>query len=318
MNNIEIKQLNYFLQVASLLNINETARQLGISQPAVTRQIQQIEESVGMILFRRSPSGLKLTSAGESFYHRTSRFIRDYQDSIQHTVSVNRESQGMVVLGVDSGMFLVTLGLGRILADFRKDYPRFEIRPIDDFSGSSIEALLSRELDMLLTTRSLPSDYAGLVDSDVIEGTRTDVIVKSDHPFSKAEFLSIEELHDLPIITLDEDYQPGFLENLEENFARKNSRLNVVQTASTETTLLGYIHSGIGIAIVNGSIFKLQNEALRSVELMGLDVTTPTRVRILARRGENYPALDAFRQHLLSLNMKQKRTLEEAEEPLIA
>ncbi len=310
MNNIEIKQLNYFIQVASLLNINETARQLGISQPAVTRQIQQIEESVGMVLFRRSPSGLKLTPAGENFHQRALEFVRDYQQSIQHSHSVHRASEGIVILGVDSGMFLGSIGFGRLLADFRKNYPRFEVRPVDILDDEGTDTLLSRDIDLLLTMRGHPSHLTESIDSDIIEGVRTEVIVKNDHPFSKKKKLQIEDLHDMPVILFDEECQPGFQNDLRQNFERKRSRLRVVQRASTETTLLGYVSAGLGLAIATGGIIELASEELSAVELRGLSLTSPTRVQVLTRRTESYPALDAFRNHLITVNTTHRKNEE--------
>jgi DNA-binding transcriptional LysR family regulator len=300
MNNLEIKQLNYFLQVAQLLNINETARQLGISQPAVTRQIQQIEESVGMTLFRRSPNGLKLTPAGNNFRHRAQAFVDSYTAIIQHSMAVHRASEGTVILGVDAAMFLGCPQFGHLLAEFKKLYPRYKVRPVDVFPDGALSQLTNREVDLLLTMRGRSSDTHDIVDSEIIREGCTEIIVRSDHQFAGLKSLLFEQLHDVPLVMLNEDSQPGFYDDLLQNFDRMRSRMIIKQRASTETTLLAYVRANIGIALVNGCVLSPSSNEFTAIEVEGLDLSVPTKIELLTRKGESYPALDAFKAHFVT------------------
>ncbi len=76
---MEFQQLKYFIAVAEELNIGRAATRLQISQPQLTRQIQQLEEEFGTQRFQRTPRGVELTQAGEMFL-RDARNIRDLME----------------------------------------------------------------------------------------------------------------------------------------------------------------------------------------------------------------------------------------------
>lgn len=72
---MELRHLRYFIAVAELRSVRAVSEQLHVTQPAISRQIQDLEEATGAALFERTPSGLKLTAAGEAYLHEAREIL---------------------------------------------------------------------------------------------------------------------------------------------------------------------------------------------------------------------------------------------------
>ena len=93
-------QIEYFLSVAKHLSFTKAARELFVSQPAISRQILAMEEDLGYTLFERTNKSVKLTETGEMFFH----FFTDYKNELNnikvHAQLISESRQRVLRLGI--------------------------------------------------------------------------------------------------------------------------------------------------------------------------------------------------------------------------
>ena len=122
---MELRHLRYFVQVANELNFTKAAFALRVAQPALSRQIQQLEEEIGAKLLDRSKKKIVLTSAGEAFLIEAQAILAKTQQAVQTARDAEAHREGTLKLGYVWGLFH-TVAPAHI-ADFRQADPRISI-----------------------------------------------------------------------------------------------------------------------------------------------------------------------------------------------
>ena len=99
---MELRYLRYFVAVAEARNFTRAARDLGISQPPLSQQIQRLEREIGTPLLRRLTRGIELTEAGESFYEDACQILALSDAALEKTKGIARGMNGRLALGITS------------------------------------------------------------------------------------------------------------------------------------------------------------------------------------------------------------------------
>src|SRR5215469_2580108 len=122
-------RLHVFRVVAELQNITKAARVLHLSQPAVTKHIQLLEEKLRVPLFVRSPKGMILNESGVLYLQHVQEIAKSHERIAQHLQAPNGIVTGRVRLG--SNKTLLAFLLPEILARFKRQYPSVVCEVID-------------------------------------------------------------------------------------------------------------------------------------------------------------------------------------------
>lgn len=149
------RQLKYFLRIAEFGSFTKAAAVLYIAQPALSRQIQQLETDLGVQLFVRSDLGVKLTDAGEALVQRAGQLLEHFASVRDEIGAISSHVQGRLQFGVPPSLFhLITVPL---LLTFRALYPAVELSVVEGTSSTIYELLLQGRLDMgiVLSTESM-------------------------------------------------------------------------------------------------------------------------------------------------------------------
>ncbi len=187
-----LNQLKYFVAVARCLNFTEAARSLFITQPALRRQIQAMEEELGTQLFVREKRLLKLTPGGSVLYNSLPDFLRQYDALLADVRSANRGYEGCLRVGVldvydISGLF------ARVVSSFRSRYPQIRLTLERYPLGSLPELLYEDRLDLICTYGFSLFDKPNLLTVDV-QKFDSCIMLNKDHPLAHKEDLSLEDL----------------------------------------------------------------------------------------------------------------------------
>ncbi len=94
---MKIEKLYYFLSVAKHLNFTKAAQECHIAQPAISMQMNSLEEELGFLLFDRKSRKVKLTDAGDVFFQTISQFMKDYESSVDQLRGVQEERTRLVL-----------------------------------------------------------------------------------------------------------------------------------------------------------------------------------------------------------------------------
>jgi LysR family cyn operon transcriptional activator len=195
---MELRHLRSFLTLAHRRNFGKAAEALGISQPSLSMQIKQLEESLGAQLFVRDPAGLRLTTAGEQLRSRARRILRDVEDAADAIDPRRGAKPGVVHIGYSqihqSHVIDAVQALLRLLPETRIN--------CDELSPRRIEALLLEgRLDVGVAEAETVTKG---IDRELLVEDALCLAVSLFHPYSVDKVGALERLEQLraPLVLL--------------------------------------------------------------------------------------------------------------------
>lgn len=187
--------LVYFNAVATHLSVREASRRLNVASSAVSRQISQLEEALGLELFEREGRSLKLSPAGEILYYHTRR-LSDRLDLAVRELEMLRGLR----LGTVRIATVETVGLGflpRLIADFGASYSRLQIEVAVASSAEVIERLVDDRADIGFGFVTTPHPQ---VEIALRRDVRIGAVMRPDHPLAARETLSLGDCLRHPMV----------------------------------------------------------------------------------------------------------------------
>src|SRR6266700_337732 len=151
---MELRHLRYFVTVAEELNVSRASARLRISQPAVSRQLRDLEEELRVELFRREKSGLKLTPAGETFLAHASDLLRRSGDAVKQMESFGKRAQEIVTVGYIAPVLASVLTPA--LRRFSQQHSDAEVALREMPPGEQPRALREGRIDLALIGNPCP------------------------------------------------------------------------------------------------------------------------------------------------------------------
>lgn len=143
---MNLRQLIYFIAVAEELHFGRAAERLDMAQPPLSRQIKQMEEELGAILFNRGRSKITLTQAGERLLERGRAILTQLEDTRLEVRRLGQGAEGRLRIGfVGSATYGI---LPNIVKSFRANYPDVNLSLIPMNNADLHRALVARELDL--------------------------------------------------------------------------------------------------------------------------------------------------------------------------
>lgn len=197
----EIRQLRYFLEVADAGNFSRAAKRLGVSQPAISQQMRDLELGLRATLLQRRGKRTSLTSAGLVFQEHARAILRQIDKSLQDLSNEPGELVGTLRLGVIP--YLDVALMPRLLGLFSEEHPGIDLS-ILEISSTDIETELEEgRMDVGLgwITRHSPNlRYEHLCDDQFT------VVVPQGHPWAKRRVIELSELHRQRLLQLPDTY----------------------------------------------------------------------------------------------------------------
>jgi LysR family nitrogen assimilation transcriptional regulator len=149
---MDIRSLQSFLQVAQARSFSKASAVLGITQPALSRQMQRLEEEVGQSLLHRDGRGIALTAAGRIFLEHARRVVEEMQGAKCELENLRGEPRGTVAIGLPPTMSQALLP--GIVRRIRSAYPRIHLRVMQALSGELSEWLLDGRIDAAVVAQT--------------------------------------------------------------------------------------------------------------------------------------------------------------------
>ena len=147
---MELRSIQYFVQVADEGSITRTADKIGIAQPALTRHIKQLEAELGTQLLMRLPRGVRLTTSGRDFLDHARTIMLEVSRASEHVRGKTQAPRGTVVMGTSPT--LAPLLLPGCVARARQQCPSVTLKVVEGFSPQLLDALLTGRLDLAVMT----------------------------------------------------------------------------------------------------------------------------------------------------------------------
>ncbi len=243
---MELRHLRYFVTTAEEKNISRASVRLHISQPAVSRQIKDLEKELGVPLFTRMRDGMELTDAGSSALVHAREVLRQAA-VMQEAMEAFHGKNAQATLAV--GYILTQLPgvLANALRAFEQRHRDTRVQLYEMTPGQQVEALRRDELDVGLL--GMPwSSIEGEFTTRVIKKVPMVVIVPADHALASRPSLTLADLQHEPFVSFHEDQFPGRPELLARLFRRAWTVPQIVAKARGFSELLGLVAAGRGVA----------------------------------------------------------------------
>jgi LysR family transcriptional regulator, low CO2-responsive transcriptional regulator len=286
--NLTLRQLHTILAVDRLGQINLAAREIGLTPPAITLQMQQAEAMVGTSLFERTTDGFRATDAGRAVIaaakdieHR----IATLEDDI---VAIRGAGLGRLRLGaVSTAKYFVP----RLIAGFSEERPGIEISLLIGNRVAIIEALNEQQIDVALMgrpSRQTPVESTLLGDHPLV------IIAPPDHPLAGLKKISKQRLAEEPFLVREPG--SGTRTSLELFLSDIPGRLDKLGTEfSSNETIKQAVMAGMGVAFISAHTIAMEVEIGRLAVLDAVE-TPVLRQWFIVRRTDRAqsPALQAF------------------------
>ncbi|WP_113340910.1 LysR family transcriptional regulator [Rhizobium cremeum] len=294
MRNVTIRQLRTIEAVCRLGKINLAAAELGLTGPALTLQIQQLERDAGVALFDRGREGMVPTGFGLAFLE-AARSVEDSLSALEESISAMKGlRKGRLRLGVVStGKYFAP----QLIAAFRKHAPSIEINLFIGNRAEIIQKLRDHEFDIALMGRP-PRDFE--VRSQVFGDHPLVFIAPADHPLAGVLDISRERIAEEQFLVRERG--SGTRISLEIFLSAVPRRLEDLGTEmGSNETIKQAVIAGLGIAFISAHTIEQEVKLGRLVILDVVDTPIRRQWFSVSRRDRSFnPAMQAFERFLLT------------------
>jgi DNA-binding transcriptional LysR family regulator len=305
---MELRHLRYFLAVAEALNFTKAAALLRVAQPALSRRVRDLEDEIGVDLFKRSPRGVVLTAEGKLFLDKTRHILKLAEESVEQVRALARGEEGELHIGYAPAPTVEILPPA--LAAFQKAFPRVRV-VLHDFSEQElIDGLRNGRLELALMPRGGGPQSAGL-EFETLRSYPVCIAVAPTHRFARLKTITLEMVATEPMIGFNRKDYPEYYVGLDRIFEPLGIKPRVVVECDSSSSLITEIETGRGVAIASPVLRHASGKRLLYRPLTG--TTEMLSVGIArATKGDVTPAGEKFCEILRKTSASPLKALEEA------
>src|SRR5689334_51271 len=287
---MELRHLRYFLAVGEALSFTKAAAQLRVAQPALSRQVQDLEEEIGVDLFKRSPRGVTLTAEGKLFLEEARELLKRADESVEKVRALARGEYGELHVGYEPSPTVEILPPA--LAAFQKTVPRVKVLLHDLSSDELIAGLQNGKFELAIMVPPAGDQTAG-IHFEVLRTYPLCVAMTAMHPFARTKSIPLEKLAAEPLVVLRrKDYPESYL-YLDRLFASIGAKPLIAVECDSASSLITEVEAGRGIALATPVLKLVTGKRLLYRPLTG--TTEVLSVGIArATKGDVTPAGERF------------------------
>src|ERR1044071_4579428 len=287
---MELRHLRYFVAVGDEQHYGRAAKQLRVAQPALSRQIQDLEEEIGLKLFDRLPRGVKISTAGKSFLDDARRILQQVNEATLRAKRAAAGQSGTLRVG-----FVESISWHGVVPDsfrqFRKRQPDAELQLKPASSFEHTEAVHSGLLDagFVFTIAKISRELAQLP----IASLNLMLAAPKGHSLTKFRRLRLRDLNDAAFVWFPRRESPTYHDRLmHECFRGGLKSPHIVQEGVNEATILSLVSCGLGVAFVSSAT---RWRCPESVALLPVaDLKLPLPFALIWRNDNSSPLLARF------------------------
>ena len=261
---MSLRALRHFVVVAEELHMHRAAERLHIAQPALSQQIKQLEQRLGVVLFSRANRRLTLTAAGEAFWRKTRLALEMVDQAALDAQRTARGEQGRLHLGyVSSAMY--DSKLPGLLRELRADWPGIELSLVHGDVQMLYEALLDLRLDIAIRAPLASPPDALVVRPFVRE--KLCLALYQQHPLAGVGALNLASLRADNWISLNDPQGTGLEQVFIDACRVAGFAPQVAQRVNDVTSMISLVSAGVGVALVPVSARALRLDNVVYIDL---------------------------------------------------
>ena len=244
---MELRQLRYFVAVAEMENVSRAALKLHVSQPALSRQIRDLEDEIGFCLLERTAKSVRLTDAGRAFLTDARALLQQADEAVKKARAIAGAEPTELKVGYSPAA--TARILPPILRAYQRVMPKVHVKLHDWSNEENVAGLRDGRLNLALVVR--PPKAASL------EGIRFEELIREriclavppHHAFAARRSVSLAEAASEPFIGLTREEYPEYHSFLSVIFGPVKTKPHLIEEHDSISGVMSSVEAGIGIAI---------------------------------------------------------------------
>lgn len=285
---MEFRLLKSFLAVAETGHVGRAATMLHMTQPPLTRHIQQLEKSLGVKLFNRTPHGMELTDAGLLFVDEARNILQLSEQAQERAALAGRGEIGRLDIGIFGSA--VFNQIPQILQLFRRNVVGVQLVLHSMGRAEQIEALRQHRISIGFN-RLIQTEPD--LENQLVEQEALFLAASARSPLFKYNQLKLKDLADEDFIVYPASPRPSFIDHFQNLCRQQGFEPKIVQEVGDTATGIALVAGGLGSCIVPKSVTRLRVPGVRFKALS--DRPTPTvDLSVMYRSDDRSPLLQKF------------------------
>lgn len=282
---MELRQLRYFAAVARERNFTRAAEKIGIAQPPLSRQIQQLEDELGMVLIERGSRPVRLTEAGRLLYEQATQILERVEDLKLISRRLHGAEQPNVRLGfVGSTLYGYLPG---VIRAYRAARPEAEVTLLEMTTLEQISALKEHRID--LGFGRIPFEDPA-IDRVLLRNERLSAALPSGHRLLRSRpELRLADLVEEPLIVYPKSPRPSYADQVLALFRDQDLKPASVDQVRELQTALGLVAAESGITLVPAAVERLRRENVSYRKIADDAAISP--IILSMRKGDRSPEI---------------------------
>ncbi|HEY1036039.1 MAG TPA: LysR family transcriptional regulator, partial [Pseudoxanthomonas sp.] len=242
-----LTQLRYLVAIADAdLNITLAAARVHATQPGLSKQLKQLEDELGFLLFVRKGRSLEsVTPAGQEVIERSRLVLAEANNIRTYAANQRRESQGQLVLVTTHTQ--ARFVLPPAIAQIKRDYPQVSVHLQQAPESTALDLLTQGDADMAVVSTAGDQPQAGI--AVPLYRWRRLVLVPRGHALEQAGGVpAMADLAEQPLISYESSTRPG--SSLQRAFAKVGLEPNIALTALDADLIKTYVRAGLGVGLL--------------------------------------------------------------------
>lgn len=259
---MDIRDMQYVMELARCRSFTKAAEALHITQPTLSKMIKSLEEELGVQLFTRVGKQVELTDAGQVILSQAGEIVEAFRSITSELHDLTQLGRGRIRIGLPP--MVGASFFPRVMSRFRSRYPGLEIQLVEEGSKKLEAEVAEGRLDMGVVL--MPTDE-NRFDTFTIIRERLQLIVPPDHPLADKRRVALQELSGEPFILFREDF--GLHGKIIAECRRAGFQPNVLYESSQWDFMAEMVAAGLGVALLPEVICRpLSPERVRVLELV--------------------------------------------------
>jgi DNA-binding transcriptional LysR family regulator len=285
----EIRHLRALLGVAATQTIGRAAQRLGVTQPALSRQLQELEHALGLVLLERSARGVNLTSAGSALAGDGPALLLAIERLARDAARARRGMEGRCVIGAVATAVTSEL-LTTLLTDCAQRHPHVQIAIEDMPTPRQLPALARGEIDLGLAHAYVElGDCTGYEQYRLVDDRVQYALLSTSHPLARRRALAPADLADVPLLFIARVFYPPLYDRVMAALAAIGLKPRVDGTHDGLHTVWALAAQGKGWGLGFRSHRQRPPVGTVAVPITGLDL--PWGIDLISREREPNPAV---------------------------
>jgi len=269
---MELRHLRYFVAVAEELHFTRAAERLGMGQPPLSQQIQQLERELGARLFRRLSRGVALTEVGTLFLADARATLAAAARAVDNARRAARGELGTLHIGFTASASFHAF-VPKVILQFRETRPDVTLTLREGNSAEMLVAVREGRLDLAIVRP--PSRHYEQLEVETLFDEDMLIVLSDHHPLSSRPSLALTELAQEDFVLYARQTGPGVFDAIVTACHQAGFSPNVTQEAPQMSSTINLVAAGLGVSIVPAAICSFRPEGVRYIPIDGIAPRAP-------------------------------------------